>query len=778
MLVDAGADVTKVEPPGGDPLRRWSASGTRLGPDDDGALFGFLAAGTQSVVADADRPGDVERVLAMVNAADGVLWSWRSALGNHPRLSPAGLRADAARAIVTAITPFGLVGPWAAKAATEFTLQALAGAAAHRGSGDRPPVTVGGQHGEWLAGMFAAAGTAAAWYRRGVDVEGELVDVSMLEALVLTQASYPTTWASVTEAPQQVGRIRYLPDIERTADGYVGFAVVTRQHWTDFCRLIGHSEWVEDETLATLVGRMERSAELRPVIDAWTSAQTTDELVSATNLWRIPAAAVENGATVASVEHLRATGLYERRLDTDAVVPAPPYKLGGMATRPIPAAAPRIGPPIASQGPSTAQARSAPPRARRRPLPFEGLRIAEFAAYFAGPFAGHFFALLGAEVIHVESTTRPDGWRGLTRKSAADDQWWEWSPSFQSVNTNKLGVTIDLDADEGRDLALRLVAHCDVVLENYSPRVIDAFGLGYEVLRAVRPDVIMVRMPAFGLRGPWRDRTGYAMTIEQVSGMSWLSGFPDSQPENPNGPADPIAGSHAAFALMLALEHRRRTGEGMLVEVPMVASALNVTAEQVIEHSAYGQLLRRDGNRGPAAAPQNLYLSADVDAQGRRDRWVAIAVECDEQWRALRRALGEPSWACSPLLDAATGRHAARDEVDAALSAWCGQRGSDEIVETLWGVDVPVAKVLESFEQRSIPQLAARGFFEMLEHPVTGTHPYAGYPARFSAGPARWNRRAAPTLGRDNRAVFEELVGLSPDEIQHLEATRVIGTRP
>jgi crotonobetainyl-CoA:carnitine CoA-transferase CaiB-like acyl-CoA transferase len=411
-------------------------------------------------------------------------------------------------------------------------------------------------------------------------------------------------------------------------------------------------------------------------------------------------------------------------------------------------------------------------------LPFEGLRVADFTAFWAGPIVGHVLAMLGADVIHVESAARPDGMRFQSARPLGEDQWWEWAPLFNGANTGKRGLTLDLQQPRGRELARQLIARCDVMVENYSPRVLDQWGLGYEELRALRPDLILVRMPAFGLTGPWRDRTGYAQTMEQVSGMAWLTGYPDQEPQVPNGPCDPIAGSHATIALLLALEHRRRTGQGMLVEAPMVAGALQIAAEQVIEHSAYGALLQRQGNRGPAAAPQNLYLCSDLDAQGRRDRWVAIAVASDAHWEALRRALGDPPWARDPALGTVAGRRVAHEALDRELAGWCAEHGSDQIVERLASAGVPAAKVMMPHEQDELPPLQARGFFEIVEHPVTGANPHGGYPVRFSAGPRRLHRRPAPRLGEHNREILSGLLGLSDAEIDELERAGVIGTRP
>ena len=268
--------------------------------------------------------------------------------------------------------------------------------------------------------------------------------------------------------------------------------------------------------------------------------------------------------------------------------------------------------------------------------------------------------MLGAEVLHVESTARPDGTRLLAGLRFSEPDWWERSGIFSGLNTNKKSVTLDLAGEPGRELLRRLLATCDVVVENYTPRVLEQIGLDIDAIRAIRPDVVVVRMPGFGLDGPWRDNPAFAFVIEDASGLTWMTGYPDDTPVSPYGVGDPNAGTHALCGLLLALEHRRRTGEGVLVEASMVDAALNVAAEQIVEHSAYGALLERDGNRGPTAAPQNLYLTADADDAGERDAWVAIAVADRRRsgWRSATRS-GAPRWAMDPALTTAAGRRRA-----------------------------------------------------------------------------------------------------------------------
>jgi crotonobetainyl-CoA:carnitine CoA-transferase CaiB-like acyl-CoA transferase len=770
LLADGGAQVIKVESPHGDPLRRWSASGAPIAAGSDGALFNFLAASKKSTVVEIETAEDRRSLENLLASSDAVVWSSGSPVAEYAAFAPREILDAHPHLIVSSITSFGLDGPWCDKAATEFTLQAWSGAIVGlaRGRPDRAPVHVGGQIGEWLAGLFGAIGTMAALRDRGPD--GEIVDISMLEALAMCLTYYPVTFNDQLGRPMRRRRFVPTPGVGAARDGLVGLGCGTGQQWLDFCAMVEHPEWIEDPSLF-----LDRTA-LTPTIDAWIAEHSMHEVLDLASAFRIPNAPIANGSNVASFEHFRERETFAVNPRDGATNPRPPFRLGATPLRP-PEPAPRLGEHRTDPalGPDrTLGADRARSVARRSGLPFEGLRVLDMTAYWAGPLTGHVLALLGAEVIHLESATRPDGARLVGGVPQTEDRFWEKGPIFAALNTNKKSLTIDFGDPRGAELVRRFVSTCDVVVENFTPRVLDQLGLGYEDLRTSRPDLIMVRMPGFGLDGPWRDLAAFAFVIEDASGLTWLTGHPDLLPFEPYCVGDPNAGLHALFGLMLALEHRQRTGEGELVEAAMVDAALNVAAEQVIETSAYGALLARGGNRGPAAAPQNLYQASGPDENGRDDSWVAIAVATDEQWQSLRHALGDPAWAAIPELENAAGRMDGHDRIDAFLQEWCRERTSDEIVECLWDAGIPVAAVVQPHHQPELPPMAFRGFFEEVTHPVAGTARYSTLPMRFSHGPARWHGRHAPLLGEHTEELLSAL-GLAPSEIDALTAEGIIG---
>lgn len=771
ILADGGADVIKVEAPEGDPLRRWSASGAHIGPDEDGALFAFLAGGKRSVVA---PPGDQQLIERLLAAADAVIWSPESSVAQS--IAPEDLFRRYPHLIVTTITPFGLDGPWSDRAATEFTLQAWSGGAIGIGRGvqDRAPVSIGGQVGEWLAGAFAAAMTLAFRVRALRDGHGELIDLSKLEAQILGLTYYPVTYFEMLERPWRTERKPTVPGVAQAADGLVALGCGTAQQWWDLCAMSGHDDWIDETSELTITEQANLHAD---ELYAWVRDQKVEDVRELASAFRIPNSPVGNGENVTAMDHFVQRQAFVRNPRDGFTQPALPYRLSGVGLR-EPAPAPRLGEHTAQVAAAELSKRGVPtgrPDADR--LPFSGLRVLDMTTFWAGPSCTHPLGMLGAQVIHLESTPRPDGTRLIAGIPATVEQWWERSPIFSALNTNKQSLTLDFQTEQGRDLLRRLIATCDVVVENFTPRVIEQIGLDFDSLRALREDIIMVRMPGFGLDGPWRDNPAFAYIIEDASGLSWLTGYPDRAPFEPYSIGDPNAGVHALAGLMLALEHRRRTGQGVLVEAAMVDAALNIAAEQVIEFSAYGALLQRDGNRGPAAAPQNIYQSAEIDEFGRADSWVAIAVSTDAQWVALRAAIGQPEWAMDPRLDTAQGRRARHDLIDEELAAWCLARSGDEIVETLWPAGIPVAKVMQPHRQLELPQVRFRRFFEHVGHPVNNAAPHSTLPVSLANGPREFHRQAAPLLGEHNHQLLTEL-GLSDDEIDRLVEDGVIGNEP
>ncbi len=766
LLVDAGADVIKVEPTGGDPLRRWTASKTALPEGEDGALFRYLNASKRSIALDLERAPGRDEALELAASADLVIESFGPGAFERIGMGLDILRARRPALSLVSISPWGGTGPWADRPCTEFTLQAATGSSGSRGLHDRTPVAAGGRLGEWIAGSFAAVGAIGAWLSARNTGAGQHVDVSMFEAMLLCMTVYHDLSGQWVDGP--LPRSIEIPSIEPAKDGWVGFCTITGQQWQDFCNMLGRPDVADDETFLDGKSRMERLAFMQEMIHSWTRERSVDEIVETASLLRIPVAPVGNGRTLPEMDHLVERGVFIEN-PAGFIQPRTPYLLEKAALRPL-GSAPRLDEharEIRSELPTAGRVERAGRGAAA--LPLDGLRVVDLSAFWAGPFATACLADLGADVVKIESIQRPDGMRfaGAIRK----DKLWERSPVFHGANPGKRDVTLKLDSEKGQALLRRLVERADVVIENYSVRVLENFGLGWDTIRAWNPRAVMLRMPAFGLDGPWRDRTGFAMTIEQVSGLAWMTGYEDL-PLVVRGACDPIGGMHAVFALLMALEDRKRTGEGQLVELPLLEVALNVAAESVIEESAYGVLLSRAGNRGPVSAPQGLYPCADPD------EYLALAVATDEQWRALRQVLGDPEWARDPVYDDAAGRRAGHDALDEGIATWLASRKRSDAEGALLAAGIPAQAVINAHYVMPNPQLEHRRFYQTMEHPVTGETRYPGLPMRFSALGHALHRSPPPTLGQHNDEILAGELGLSKEELDALREEKIIGDWP
>lgn len=776
LLVDAGAEVIKVEAPGGDPLRHWTASGTALAAGEDGALFQYLNASKRSICLDLETAAGGERFSRLVVTADLVIESFAPGTLASFGATLERLQAQNPALSLVSITPWGTTGPWANRPATEFTVQAATGSTAFRGLRDRGPVSAGGRLGEWIAGTYATVGAVFAWLSARNTGRGQHVDVSMFEALLLSMTTYHDLQSQWREGP--LPRAVEIPSIEPAKDGWVGFCTITGQQWKDFCIMIGHPEVGEDEQYLDGYRRMEYLPLMQQIIHGWTRQHTVDEIIEIATAMRIPVTPIGNGRTTPEIDHVVAREIFSEG-PGGFLQPRPPYRLEKTPLRPF-GTAPKLGehseqvlreleaatPFVATEG---GRGRPQSPRPSPATLPLAGVRVVDLTVFWAGPVATSVLGDLGADVIKIESIQRPDGMRfaGAARK----EQLWEWSPVFAGNNPGKRAITLNLSSEDGMALLKRLIATADVVTENFSPRVLEQFGLSWEVIHAINPRAILMRMPAFGLDGPWRDRTGFAMTIEQTSGLAWMTGYPD-MPLVVRGACDPLGGMHAVFALLLALEHRRRTGEAQLVEVPLLEPALNIAAEQVIEYSAYGTLLQRAGNRSPYAAPQGVYRCAG------EDEYAAVAVATDSQWKALRELLGNPPWAQDPALATAAGRRAAHDELDVHLERWTGTMKAEQAAEKLVAAGVPAQRLINGHYLTPNPQLDHRRFFQVMQHPVTGQTRYPGLPMAFSGLPRHLHKSPPPTLGQHNDEILGHELGLSDSELARLRATKIIGERP
>ena len=399
--------------------------------------------------------------------------------------------------------------------------------------------------------------------------------------------------------------------------------------------------------------------------------------------------------------------------------------------------------------------------------PLSGIRVADFTWVWAGPFCTLQLAHMGAEVIRMESMRRVCVTRMLP-------PWMEGKPGvnrsgyFNQYNQGKRSITLDLTKPEAKEIAKKLVAISDVAAENFAGGVIDRLGLGYEALKQVKADIIMISMSGYGQTGPESGYVSYGPAQVPLSGMSSLTGYIGSQPMHVGlSYGDPNAGLHAAFAVLSALLYRERSGKGQYIDMSQWESTMAVLGEGIMDYTMNGTQPPRSGSRDPWMAPHGIFPCSG------EDQWVSIACGSDEEWRVLCAAMGKPELADDARFQTLAERKANEDALEAIVEEWTAALEPSAVTETLQGAGVAAFPPLANYMLDADPHLAARGFWVEKEHPEVGRLKHAGIPWRMSETPCEvW--RAAPTLGQDNEYVFGELLGMSGKQIAELTERQVI----
>tara|TARA_B100000378_G_scaffold277590_1_gene278292 strand:+ start:150 stop:1451 length:1302 start_codon:yes stop_codon:yes gene_type:complete len=413
--------------------------------------------------------------------------------------------------------------------------------------------------------------------------------------------------------------------------------------------------------------------------------------------------------------------------------------------------------------------------------PLKNYRVLDLSRIWAGPYCTKLMADMGAEIIKMESLSVYDSHRGPinpARGIAAypdgepGDEPWNRNGWFNCLHLSKYGITLELTSETGRNVFDQLVSISDVVIENFRQGSLERLGYSYETLRRLRPDLIYVSMPAFGNSGPWQKYLAYGIGQEQLSGMAHMTGYRGEGPMKSGiNHGDPITGSHAAGVLLAALRYRKRTGKGMYIDVSQQESAVSLIGADVLAYQLTGEEPQRRGNRSPYFAPHNSYRCAG------EDRWVAIAVTNDEEWRQLAQLVGGSELSADPRFATLAGRLENEDQLDDLISGWTVDKKAYDLCHLLQREGVPASPVMGGPDLLADPHYAARGTFVRVNHEQVGEKTYPGIPWKMSATPgkARW---ASPTLGQHNRQIYGELLAMPTDDITALEEQGIIGTIP
>ena len=763
LLADLGAQVVKVEPLEGDPVR---AEPPFSGPES--AFFNWLNAGKLGVQGAADDP----RITALAAHADIVIHNARAEAADA---LDERLRAANPAAVVISLTPYGRIGPRSGWESTPLTEWATGGYHYFAGDPAREPLALPGHQAEYHAGLQAGvAALAGLWHARNTGA-GQAVEISHQEAILSDQAWVTTAWSHTGQVQKRTGSL-----YAKCADGYIYlFNLVP---YPNLFVLMERFDLLDDVELQAPFTWMARFGEVFTAFSAWTATRTKQEIYHAAQELRIACSPVNTMADVAASAQLAARDWFGTMEAEGHTFQAPgfPYRLtdtpcatGSRAPHPGEhseavfsrdfhwANAGVVANPSASSLTRTSS-----------PGPLAGLRVIEVTANWAGPIGGRHFADLGAEVVKIELATKP-ATRALVY--VGDDMTWpehyNRSAYFNKLNRNKKAVCLDLSKAAGRDVFLKLVARADVVLENNAARVMGQLGLSYADLERANPSIIMCSMSGFGGSGPEQHYSAYGSNIETTSGLASLLGYgPGDCYGTGSFYADPVTGNHGAVAMLAALHARRRTGRGQWIDMALLEAVAPFFAQQFLEFTVTGNVPTAQGNRwGPYT--QGVYPTAG------RDCWLALSIRDASDWQALCDVASAPELARDPALATPEGRARHRDAIDAAIAAWSGTLDHNTAADRLQSAGVPAAPIMANWEIISDNHLNDRDFFVRVRHEAAGTFPYPGFPWRFEITPATL-QRAAPMFAEHNVEVFRDDAGLSAAEVAALYDAGITSDAP
>jgi crotonobetainyl-CoA:carnitine CoA-transferase CaiB-like acyl-CoA transferase len=808
ILSELGADVIHVEPPGGSPARH---GGPHAGGGDDperSLTWWAMARGTRSVTLDLDDPTDRNRFAALVASAHILIESAEPGTWEARGLGYDQLSAVNPTLVWVSLTPFGSHGPKAHYAATDLIVQASSGAMTVTGNADRAPLRASAVPAWTHAGAEGAGGALIALFEAQRSGRGQRVEVSAQRATNLTaQFSLPAVEVGHRPVPRAGGFSLHgidFPFIWATADGWVSLTVAMDpmnkpflDRLLEFMVAEGHgAEGVTDVDWVAHI-RLIRSGDrpntdlvaLRDAVAAFIATKTNANLFAAAldrKLLLVPVASFDDLYHSPQLEH--------REFWTDETLPDGSHALlpGHIVRSTHPRSqdrqpAPSIGqhndevlgtlppnpaaaPPGADVPGATATTQGEPPRPATAPpanaspqAALAGVKVLDMMWVMAGPYSTGILAQYGATVIRVENEARLDTARLLA-------PWYggkaskEGSLGFASINPNKLSVTVDPNTDEGREVILDLVRWADVVTESFAPGAMARWGLDYESLRQIKPDLIMISSCLMGQSGPHASVAGYGTMGSAAAGLAQPTGWPDRNPTGPYGAyTDYCAPRMSVTAILAALDHRRRTGEGQYLDQSQVESTLNYAVPALLDHQINGTAWDRRANTDPDLFPHAVYPSAGDD------EWVAVACRHDDDWRQLCDVLDRPDWAD---LDVAE-RRARGDEIDTAITAWTTPREATATEEALQARGVPAHAVIHSGTPLD-PQLAHLNHVVTVSHPDRGEVPVERTRIELTRTPPHLTH--FPKLGQHTDQVLTEILGYSPAHITELRRAGALGS--
>ena len=809
LLADLGADVIKVEPSRGDLSRQLGPFARDEPHPEKSGLFFYLNCNKRSVVLDLKTEAGRRDLLALAARADLVVESFAPGTLDGLGLGWEELRRLRSDLSLLSISNFGQDGPYRDYKLTDLVLYGFAGEMYSMGFGDREPVKMAGTAALFESGSASATAALGALFssrRHGV---GQHVDISLAEThLGGCDRRHATTTAYQFSGrrTQRTGDSSLgLPGgIYACADGYVDFTAAGFRP-DRVVDLLQGADWLADPRFGDPeeLTVPEVRADWNSHFNEWCMARTKREIWAEARRARVLCGPLFTMQDLFEDEHFLGRGFWASIEHPElgrVTLPGRPFRLasgGWELRRPAPLLGQHTEEVLDELARSPAPRAPAPRPAVRRasgeaPRPLEGIRVLDFCVAWAGPFATLLLADLGAEVIKLENpfvwqpmtrgaSARPDkqmlrhanAWGGGYPNNEPGERPWNYSPTFVSIYRNKKSFTVDLRRPEGLDVLAQLVAKSDVVYENNATGTLDKLGINYDWLRAAKSSIIFAQVPAYGSTGAYAEARALGVHLEGVMGHTMLRGYEDADPSTTSTifSGDYFAGTQGALAVMAALRHRERTGEGQRIEMAQAENAAAMFTQAIMDYSLNGRVQRTIGNRDVQGRyPCGVYPARSAGtSETMDDHWIALHVESDEQWRAFGAAIGNPEWARNPRFASNEGRAEHAAELDAKLAAYTSLHDDYELMTRLQSAGLAAAPVLEASRVFDDPHLRARGFFHEQTVAGAGTHDYPGPLWKFGATPVEF-RQPPVCFGEHNDYVYRELLGLSEQEIGKLTA--------
>ncbi len=785
LFSDYGAEVIKVEQPQGDPARGWGPfRGDQPHPEKSG-LFFSLNTNKRGVSLDPGSERGREQLLRLISRADVFIENYPPAQMREWKLDYATLRALFPNLLMISITPFGQTGPyadWKGCDLNAFHLSATGNR--YCGRPDEAPLEQGTFAADYFGGYVAATWGMASLFSEG-EGRAEHVDVSSAEVIaalfVGAQNIGLCAQDGVFGKRSGVGLPLAAPaTILPCKDGYVWMIALEVGQWHGLVRAMGNPDWAQLEMFDDMTARAQNADLIYPMMTEWMADLTKQEIMDLCQDNGVPSTAVYTVEDIARLPHMVDRGFFT---DLEHPLMGTVRTLGAPVFLPESPAGPRCAAPLLGEHngeilteelnrtslAAATDAESAEASASQSALPLAGLRVANFGWGWLGPVAGQTLARLGAEVYKIESRVRVDINRTIPPFAKGREQDPDCSLQNHAGWSGNGSITVDLKKPEGQALAREVVGKCDIVLENFGPGVMNKLGLGYEALRAVKPDVVMVSMPAAGLFGAMSNVRTYGMSLGSITGLESTTGYHGEDPiPMENAFADPLGGVIGAFAALLGVHHRKRTGAGQHVDFSQQEGVMQLVGPAFMDFFMNGRVAGPIGNRHPtgAAAPHGVFpCSGD-------DRWITLAVHDDAEWQALVGAMQQPEWATDPSYATREGRVANVEVLHAELARWTRDFDDYELAGRLQGLGVAAAPVLNVADLLSDPHYKARQTFIEIEHPLGFKETvYGNYVKTALARPAY---APGPAMGQDNEHVYRELLEISEARYHELVEQEII----